>query len=90
MPAMVHNPTLELRCLVAHFECARGSSSERQKLPKRPLECFGGAAGHAGLGAAAGAHRGGRGAEKVELFSRQVVLEIPFAPAPHICPGHFP
>ena len=64
---MVHNPTLELRCLVAHFECARGSSSERQKLPKQPLECSGGAAGHAGLGAA-GAHRGGRGAEKVQLF----------------------
>ena len=66
---MTHNPTPELRCLVAHFEWARGSSSERQELPKQPLECSGGAAGHAGLGAA-GAHRGGRGAEKVELFSR--------------------
>ena len=44
---MVHNPTLELRCLVAHFECARGSSFERQELAQQPLERSDGAVGGA-------------------------------------------
>ena len=44
---MTHNPTPELRCLVAHFEWARGGSLERQKPTQQPLECSGGAVGGA-------------------------------------------
>ena len=48
----VQNPTLELRRLFAHFECARGGSLERQKLTQQPLERSDGAGG--GRQAAAG------------------------------------
>ena len=83
----VQNPTLELRLLFAHFECARGGSVERQKLAQQPLERSDGAVG------------GTQAAACLELI---VVVEeasidfansldttkIPFAPSSYILQDH--